>query len=104
MLSSKLHGLSILGEIHLAPHIMPDNAFIESFNGKFRTVCLNAHRFLSLDDAREKMEEWRRDYNEVRPHSAIGNRPPIAALSGRSWSLTLHSVIASGSKQKSPGT
>ncbi len=59
-----------------------DNAFIESFNGKFRAECLNTHWFLSLDDAREKMEEWRRDYNEVRPHSAIGNRPPITALSG----------------------
>jgi len=57
-----------------------DNAFIESFNGKFRAECLNAHWFMSLEDAREKMEAWRRDYNEVRPHSAIGNKPPIALL------------------------
>jgi putative transposase len=54
-----------------------DNAFIESFNGKFRAECLNAHWFMSLEDAHEKMEAWRRDYNEVRPHSAIGNKPPI---------------------------
>jgi putative transposase len=54
-----------------------DNAFIESFNGKFRTECLNANWFLSLDEARAKCEAWRRDYNEVRPHSAIGNRTPI---------------------------
>ena len=54
-----------------------DNAFIESFNGKFRAECLNAHWFMSLDDARRKMEEWRRDDNEVRPHSAIGNKVPI---------------------------
>ena len=54
-----------------------DNAFIESFNGKFRAECLNAHWFMSLDDARRKMEEWRREYNEVRPHSAIGNKVPI---------------------------
>ena len=60
-----------------------DNAFIESFNGKFRAECLNAHWFMSLDDAREKCEAWRRDYNEVRPHSAIGNKPPIALI-GRS--------------------
>jgi len=40
-----------------------DNAFIESFNGKFRAECLNAHWFMSLEDAREKMESWRRDYN-----------------------------------------
>lgn len=59
-----------------------DNAFIESFNGKFRAECLNAHWFMSLDDAREKMESWRKDYNEVRPHSAIGNKPPISLVSG----------------------
>ena len=53
------------------------NAFIESFNGKFRAECLNAHWFMSLDDARDKLESWRRDYNEFRPHSAIGNIPPI---------------------------
>ena len=55
-----------------------DNAFIESFNGKLRAECLNAHWFLSLDDAVRKCETWRRDYNEVRPHSAIGNRAPIS--------------------------
>ena len=57
-----------------------DNAYIESFNGKFRAECLNPHWFLTLDDARQKMEEWRRDYNEVRPHSAIGNMPPISLI------------------------
>ena len=60
-----------------------DNAFIESFNGKFRAECLNAHWFLSLDDARVKMEEWRRDYNEVRPHSAIGNKPSISLMNAQ---------------------
>ena len=59
-----------------------DNSFIESFNGKFRAECLNAHWFLTLDDARRKMEHWRRDYNEVRPHSAIGNKPPISLMNG----------------------
>jgi Integrase core domain len=54
-----------------------DNAFIESLNGKFRAECLNANWFLSLDEARRKCEAWRRDYNEVRPHSAIGNKVPI---------------------------
>ena len=57
-----------------------DNAFIESFNGKFRSECLNAHWFLTLDDARSKMEDWRKDYNNVRPHSAIGNKPPAALM------------------------
>jgi putative transposase len=54
-----------------------DNAFIESFNGKFRPECLNAHWFISLDDTRRKCEAWRRDYNEERPHSSIGNKAPI---------------------------
>ena len=53
-----------------------DNAFIESLNGKFRAECLNVNWFLSLDEARRKCEAWRRDYNEVRPHSAIGNQVP----------------------------
>ncbi|KTQ95657.1 hypothetical protein NS226_10530 [Aureimonas ureilytica] len=60
--------------------IMPDNAFIESFNGKFRAECLNTHWFMSLDDAKAKMEAWRRDYNEVRPHSAIGHKTPIELM------------------------
>jgi putative transposase len=54
-----------------------DNSF---FNGKFRSECLNTHWFLSLDDARQKMEDWRRDYNEVRSHSAIGNQAPISLV------------------------
>jgi putative transposase len=57
-----------------------DNAFIESFNGKFRAECLNQHRFMSLDDAARKCDAWRREYNEVRPHSAIGNKVPISLL------------------------
>jgi putative transposase len=55
-----------------------DNGFIEAFNGRFRAECLNAHWFLTLADAREKLEAWRRDYNEVRPHGAIGNKVPIS--------------------------
>ncbi len=52
------------------------NAFIESFNGKMRDECLNEHWFMSLEEARETIEAWRRDYNEVRPHTALGNRTP----------------------------
>jgi putative transposase len=57
-----------------------DNAFIEAFNGRFRAECLNAHWFLTLDDARSKLEDWRRYYNEERPHGAIGHRAPITLL------------------------
>jgi putative transposase len=55
-----------------------DNAFIESLNGMFRTECLNANWFLSLDEAARKCEAWRRDYNVVRPHSRLGWMTPHA--------------------------
>ena len=48
-----------------------DNAKVESFNGRLRQECLNAHWFLSLEDARRKIDEWRQYYNEMRPHSAL---------------------------------
>ena len=64
------------------PFKQTDNAFIESFSGEFHAGCLNTHWFMSLDDARTKMEDWRRDYNEVRSHSAIGNIPPISLMNG----------------------
>jgi putative transposase len=57
-----------------------DNAFIEAFNSRFRAECLNAHWFMSLADAREKVEDWRRYYNEERPHGAIGQKTPISLL------------------------
>lgn len=52
------------------------NGYIESFNGKFRDECLNDHWFQSLQQARAEIAIWRRDYNEVRPHSSIGRIPP----------------------------
>ncbi len=57
-----------------------ENAYIESFNGKFRDECLNQHWFLSLDDARDTIEAWREDYNTSRPHSALGNQTPLACM------------------------
>ena len=53
-----------------------DNALIESFNGSFRDECLTTNWFLSIDDARKKVDTWRRDYNEFRPHSSLGNLTP----------------------------
>ena len=53
-----------------------DNVFIESFNGRVRSEWLNENWFLSLEDAREKIEAWRTDYNEHRPHSVLGNLAP----------------------------
>lgn len=48
------------------------NAFCESFNGKFRDECLNQHAFDDVEDAREKIEAWRQDYNACRPHESLG--------------------------------
>lgn len=53
-----------------------DNAFIESFNGSFRDECLNVNWFLSLDDARQKIEDWHREYNTERPHQSLGGLTP----------------------------
>ena len=53
-----------------------DNPFIESFNGSFRDECLNTHWFLTLADAKEKIESWRADYNDFRPHSSLADIPP----------------------------
>ena len=53
-----------------------DNAFIESFNGRFRQECLNENWFLALEDAREEVESWRNYYNGERPHIALGNLSP----------------------------
>ena len=52
------------------------NGYIESLNGKFRDECLNEHWFQTLAQAREAISAWRRDYNEVRPHSSIGRMAP----------------------------
>ena len=53
-----------------------------SFNGSFRDECLNAHWFLSLEDAREKIEAWREEYNSFRPHSSLGGLTPDEAGMG----------------------
>lgn len=52
------------------------NAYVESFNGKFRDECLNENWFVSLEHAKAVISAWRRDYNEVRPHSSLANRTP----------------------------
>ncbi len=52
------------------------NAYIESFNGKFREECLNDNAFVSLENARQIIENWRRDYNSERPHSSLNDMTP----------------------------
>jgi putative transposase len=52
------------------------NAYIESFNGRFRDECLNEHWFLTMAHAREVIEKWRVEYNTERPHSSLSNLAP----------------------------
>ena len=52
------------------------NAFVESFNGRFRDNCLNEHWFKDLADARQTIDAWRHHYNHVRPHISLGYVPP----------------------------
>ena len=52
------------------------NAFVESFNGKFRNECLNQHWFISLEEARKEIAKWQYHYNNIRPHSSLNYLPP----------------------------
>jgi transposase InsO family protein len=76
--STFFDGLSVGNAIGIVdqprlPRFKPtDTSFIEAFDSKFQAECLNAHWFMSLADTREKLDAWCRDYNEVRPHIAIG--------------------------------
>ena len=70
--------------VHIQPGKPTQNSFIESFNGRFRDECLNANWFENLTDARRKIEAWRVDYNETRPHSSLAYRTP--AEFARQWS------------------
>jgi len=62
---------------YIQPGKPVQNAFIESFNSKLRDECLNEHAFLSLAEARAIIDEWRNDYNHLRPHSSLGALTPV---------------------------
>jgi len=64
---------------------------IHSFNGKLRDECLNANQFLSIDDARCKIETWRSDYNVHRPHSSLGQ---LTSREFLSRSINEHQEVA----------
>ena len=77
--SKKLDQWAYLNQVEMAfsrPGKPTDNAFIEAFNGRLREECLNQSWFLSLEDARHKVESWRQDYNRTRPHGALENMAP----------------------------
>lgn len=60
------------------PGTPTDNPYIEAFNGRFRAECLDQYWFASLEEARQVVDAWRIHYNEVRPHTALGNQTPAA--------------------------
>ncbi|RCW77587.1 transposase family protein, partial [Paracoccus lutimaris] len=64
---------------YIDPGKPQQNGYIESFNGSLRDECLNEEIFDSLADARRKLALWRYDYNNVRPHSSLGNKTPSDA-------------------------
>lgn len=63
-----------------------ENSYIESFNGRLRDECLNVEVFFALADVRDKLEHWRQDYNQVRPHSALRDSAP--AVFAAQWTET----------------
>jgi putative transposase len=74
------------------------NAFIESFNGRFRDECLNQHWFVSLAQARRVVDAWRQDYNQARPHSSLGYLTPDEFATQAQPELTKSIPEPSGSK------
>ena len=70
--------LSRLGvkTLYIEPGSPWENGYIESFNGKMRDELLNREIFTTLEEAKVLIEQWRKEYNQVRPHSARNNRPP----------------------------
>jgi transposase InsO family protein len=71
--------LSRLGvkTLYIEPGSPWENGYIESFNGKLRDELLNREIFMTLEEARVLIEQWRREYNQLRPHSSLGYRPPV---------------------------
>jgi putative transposase len=74
------HGVTL---IFSRPGMPTDNPFIEAFNGRLRAECLDQQWFFSLKEARNCLEEWRRDYNTARPHTALGNQTPAVVVATR---------------------
>ncbi|MBI4216760.1 MAG: transposase [Chloroflexi bacterium] len=68
-----------VGRHFIEPGKPAQNAYVESFNEKFRDECLNEHWFGSISEAQTMVEVWRQDYNTVGPHSSLGNRTPAQA-------------------------
>ena len=73
-----------------------DNAMIESFNARLWQECLSASCFLNIEDARRTLETWRREYNETRPHTALGLKSPYQYLRHLESQVKASSVLQEG--------
>ena len=91
--------------IFIQPGKPTQNAFVESFNGRFRDECLNEHWFESLKEARAVIEEWRSDYNGYRPHGSLGDLTPeqFAERCFLPWTPAASSRTGIGDGQPGPG-
>jgi len=74
---------------YITPGKPKENGFTESLNGRIRDECLNEHIFEGLADARQILEDWRQDYNNVRPHSSLGYQSPAAYRASLRPTLTV---------------
>jgi putative transposase len=73
-----------------------ENAYIESFNGRLRDECLNENWFLSVEQARRIVEDWRMDYNTARPHSSLGNLTPEEFIRQKSENFSTGMPVEAG--------
>ena len=80
--------------LYIEPGSPWENGYCESFNGKLRDECLNQEIFYSLKEARVVIEQWRNQYNTIRPHSSLGYRPPAPQTStGKPHHLDRHAPL-----------
>ena len=86
-----------VGTLFIEPGSPWENGYVESFNGKLRDECLHREVFTALAEAKVLIEQWRKEYNQIRPHSARGYHPPApeAILPLQLGSATLHPAATS---------
>ena len=87
--------------LFIAPGSPWENGYVESFNGKLKDELIDREIFYSLKEAQVLVEQWRREYNTVRPHSALGYRPPAPeAVGPASWFLKRPSLLGPTARPK----
>lgn len=90
--------------LHIQPGRPMQNGRVESFNGRLRDECLNASWFLTLADAKQKIEAWREDYNGERPHSSLGYQTPEEFARGLSpFAVESFDSAGGSARQGNPG-